>query len=149
MAVVGVHQPAINWTHDGVTSLFSKEDSMSLQFMSQHSSAHPSRASPGTLLPSPAFAEAPHSSSMEPAPEPHSSTKKKKTAKRKPPSDIRRSVSTPQLANLARTEIMPLSPTSDKRRNKLGYHRTSVACGKPTQGLTLLAECGPCKSRQV
>ncbi|EKG17959.1 hypothetical protein MPH_04816 [Macrophomina phaseolina MS6] len=30
---------------------------------------------------------------------------------------------------LALGESSPISPNSDKRRNKLGYHRTSVACG--------------------
>lgn len=43
---------------------------------------------------------------------------------------IRRSSSTPHMRNLALGAANDLSPTGDKRRNKLGYHRTSVACGK-------------------
>ncbi|OJD35575.1 zn2 cys6 dna-binding protein [Diplodia corticola] len=42
---------------------------------------------------------------------------------------IKRSSSTPHMRALALGESSPISPNSDKRRNKLGYHRTSVACG--------------------
>ncbi|KAL1648127.1 hypothetical protein SLS58_002454 [Diplodia intermedia] len=43
---------------------------------------------------------------------------------------IKRSSSTPHMRALALGESSPISPNSDKRRNKLGYHRTSVACGR-------------------
>ncbi|KAF1997950.1 hypothetical protein P154DRAFT_270782 [Amniculicola lignicola CBS 123094] len=43
--------------------------------------------------------------------------------------EIRRASSTPHMRNLALSTSGELSPTADKRRNKLGYHRTSVACG--------------------
>ncbi|KAF2712003.1 hypothetical protein K504DRAFT_192242 [Pleomassaria siparia CBS 279.74] len=56
------------------------------------------------------------------------SAKKRRASKGKIPSEIRRSSSTPHMHNLALTNSGELSPT-DKRRNKLGYHRTSVACG--------------------
>ena len=46
---------------------------------------------------------------------------------------IRRSSSTPHMRNMA-LGAADLSPTGDKRRNKLGYHRTSVACGKQDHG---------------
>ncbi|KAF2098034.1 hypothetical protein NA57DRAFT_76831 [Rhizodiscina lignyota] len=59
-----------------------------------------------------------------------SSGKKRKPSKPKLQQDLRRVASTPHIRGLAQTETSPLqSPTSDKRRNKLGYHRTSVACG--------------------
>jgi hypothetical protein len=58
------------------------------------------------------------------------STKKRRQSKGKIPAEIRRSTSTPHMRNLALSTSGELSPTSDKRRNKLGYHRTSVACGK-------------------
>ncbi|OCL11864.1 hypothetical protein AOQ84DRAFT_286339 [Glonium stellatum] len=54
--------------------------------------------------------------------------KKRRPSKGKVP-EIRRSVSTPHMRNLALANSGELSPTADKRRNKLGYHRTSVACG--------------------
>ena len=47
--------------------------------------------------------------------------------------EIRRSSSTPHMRNLTNASATgDISPTSmaDKRRNKLGYHRTSVACGE-------------------
>jgi ribosomal protein L13E len=56
--------------------------------------------------------------------------KKRKAAKGKVPADLRRSASTPHLRGPPTGDSGPLSPNSDKRRNKLGYHRTSVACGK-------------------
>lgn len=59
----------------------------------------------------------------------HSSTKKRRSSKSKVPSELRRSTSTPHMRNLALGNSGDLSPTSNKPRNKLGYHRTSVACG--------------------
>lgn len=59
-----------------------------------------------------------------------STLKKRKAAKGKGPADLRRSSSTPYLRGPSSSDSGPLSPNSDKRRNKLGYHRTSVACGK-------------------
>jgi hypothetical protein len=56
--------------------------------------------------------------------------KKRKDSKTKSPAELRRSSSTPHMRNLALASSGELSPTADKRRNKLGYHRTSVACGK-------------------
>ncbi|ORX97869.1 hypothetical protein BCR34DRAFT_496558 [Clohesyomyces aquaticus] len=57
------------------------------------------------------------------------SIKKRRASKAKVPPEIRRSSSTPHMRNLALATSGELSPTADKRRNKLGYHRTSVACG--------------------
>lgn len=59
----------------------------------------------------------------------HHSTKKRRSSKSKVPSDLRRSSSTPHMRHLALGNSGELSPTSNKPRNKLGYHRTSVACG--------------------
>lgn len=56
--------------------------------------------------------------------------KKRRASKDKTSSIIRRSASTPHMRNMALGTTSELSPTGDKRRNKLGYHRTSVACGK-------------------
>ncbi|KAH6618746.1 hypothetical protein C7974DRAFT_36462 [Boeremia exigua] len=56
----------------------------------------------------------------------HQLSKKRRSSKSKIPGELRRSTSTPHMRNLALGE---LSPTSNKARNKLGYHRTSVACG--------------------
>ena len=55
--------------------------------------------------------------------------KKRRKSKEKTSAVIRRSSSTPHMRNLALGNAGDLSPT-DKRRNKLGYHRTSVACGE-------------------
>lgn len=58
------------------------------------------------------------------------SSKKRKSSKSKPPPELRRPASTPHIRAPNHVETSPLaSPTSEKRRNKLGYHRTSVACG--------------------
>ena len=43
---------------------------------------------------------------------------------------IRKSMSTPNVRGQASAEAAALALSADKRRNKLGYHRTSVACGK-------------------
>lgn len=59
------------------------------------------------------------------------SNKKRKASRNKLPSDLKRSQSTPHIRGLAMADTTSsISPTMDKRRNKLGYHRTSVACGK-------------------
>jgi len=60
---------------------------------------------------------------------PPQSNKKRRSSKSKATEGIRRSVSTPHMRNLAQADTGSVSPTADKRRNKLGYHRTSVACG--------------------
>jgi hypothetical protein len=54
-------------------------------------------------------------------------SKKRKFPKSKLTSEIRRSASTPQIRGFAQSESA-LS-AADKRRNKLGYQRTSIACG--------------------
>ncbi|KAF4537403.1 Zn2 cys6 DNA-binding protein [Lasiodiplodia theobromae] len=54
---------------------------------------------------------------------------KRRHSRGKLPPQIKRSSSTPHMRALALGESSPISPNSDKRRNKLGYHRTSVACG--------------------
>lgn len=43
---------------------------------------------------------------------------------------LKRAFSTPNVRDHTIEEGMPLSPL-DKKRNKLGYHRTAVACGTP------------------
>ncbi|KAF2199657.1 hypothetical protein GQ43DRAFT_450107 [Delitschia confertaspora ATCC 74209] len=55
--------------------------------------------------------------------------KKRRPSKSKVPPEIRRSSSTPHMRHLALATSGELSPTANKQRNKLGYHRTSVACG--------------------
>lgn len=99
-------------------------------------SAPPPHPAPPPLVPSHDFAEqsqAPahlaFASSYHPAPSP--ALAKRRSSKGKLPLDlIKRSSSTPQMRNLAAVEGDSMSPTTDKKRNKLGYHRTSVACGK-------------------
>ncbi|KAI9670906.1 MAG: hypothetical protein M1817_003791 [Caeruleum heppii] len=44
-------------------------------------------------------------------------------------SSMKRSASTPNVRGQAAADAAALSYAADKRRNKLGYHRTSVACG--------------------
>lgn len=65
-------------------------------------------------------------------PGPEMSVKKRKASRGKMPSDLKRSESTPHIRGLAMSETNAISPPIDKRRNKLGYHRTSVACGMET-----------------
>lgn len=43
---------------------------------------------------------------------------------------VKRSMSTPNVRGQATAEAAALALSAEKRRNKLGYHRTSVACGK-------------------
>jgi hypothetical protein len=45
-------------------------------------------------------------------------------------SKVKRSMSTPNVRGQATAEAAALALSADKRRNKLGYHRTSVACGE-------------------
>ncbi|KAI7293701.1 hypothetical protein KC315_g19275 [Hortaea werneckii] len=52
-----------------------------------------------------------------------SNPKKRKPTKTKPSKQLPRSVSTPQLVGLS-----AMSDTDDKKRNKLGYQRISIAC---------------------
>ena len=46
------------------------------------------------------------------------------------PAKIKRSSSTPNVRGQASADAAALALSAEKRRNKLGYHRTSVACGK-------------------
>lgn len=43
---------------------------------------------------------------------------------------VKRSMSTPNVRGQATADAAALALSAEKRRNKLGYHRTSVACGK-------------------
>lgn len=45
------------------------------------------------------------------------------------PSTMKRAVSSPNVRDLANLETSAMS-NAEKKRNKLGYHRTAVACGK-------------------
>lgn len=60
------------------------------------------------------------------------SIKKRRPSKTKTIGELRRSSSTPHMRSLAVGSSGELSPTSNKARNKLGYHRSSVACGMAT-----------------
>ncbi|KAK4983310.1 hypothetical protein LTR66_008872 [Elasticomyces elasticus] len=60
--------------------------------------------------------------------------KKRKSSKVKASSTIKRSASTPLMRGAALPDHEPSSPSAaDKRRNKLGYQRTSVACDDAQQ----------------
>lgn len=50
---------------------------------------------------------------------------------------IKRSMSTPNVRGQSSADAAALALSADKRRNKLGYHRTSVACGEGMFHLTL------------
>lgn len=55
---------------------------------------------------------------------------RKRKASKSRPNDLRRSASTPHLGKVGQPDIGVLSPTNDKKRNKLGYHRSSIACSE-------------------
>lgn len=48
---------------------------------------------------------------------------------------IKRSMSTPNVRGQASSDAAALAISAEKRRNKLGYHRTSVACGEHSRPL--------------
>ncbi len=45
-------------------------------------------------------------------------------------SKVKRSMSTPNVRGQSSADAAALALSAEKRRNKLGYHRTSVACGE-------------------
>lgn len=53
----------------------------------------------------------------------------RRSSKNTMPAIMKRSASTPNVRGQAAADAAALSLAADKRRNKLGYHRTSVACG--------------------
>jgi hypothetical protein len=73
---------------------------------------------------------------------PHSSAgiaKRRKNSKVKMSPILKRAASTPQLNGLSVQESGGLSPSAlDKRRNKLGYQRISIACCKYTLNMLRL-----------
>ncbi|KAF1991616.1 hypothetical protein K402DRAFT_416901 [Aulographum hederae CBS 113979] len=104
---------------------------LSKKAMPRHIFTPPISASAEGFLASPQYASSPgHLYHMEPSLESLANSKKRKFAKRKDLANIRRPASSPHLHNLTMSEPSQLSPTSAaKGRNKLSYHRTSVACG--------------------
>ncbi|KZF20875.1 hypothetical protein L228DRAFT_240605 [Xylona heveae TC161] len=54
---------------------------------------------------------------------------RRRSSKGAGPTVLKRAVSTPNVRALASADSSSLPSSADKRRNKLGYHRTSVACG--------------------
>jgi len=73
-----------------------------------------------------------HAQPASPAqPKPNSpSLKKQGSSTGSKSAKIKRSMSTPNVRGQATAEAAALALSADKRRNKLGYHRTSVACGE-------------------
>ncbi|RMY64784.1 hypothetical protein D0863_09572 [Hortaea werneckii] len=65
-----------------------------------------------------------------------SNPKKRKPTKTKPSKQLPRSVSTPQLVGLS-----AMSDTDDKKRNKLGYQRISIACVDQQSALEGKSDC--------
>jgi len=127
-------------------SAFPKRDNMSQKF--PHAPTIPSdlgaTASPNFSI----------QSDQTPGPQgSETSVKKRKTSKVKPHSDLKRSQSTPHIRGLAMAETPAISPTIDKRRNKLGYHRTSVACGRPQSSSLCSYDAndfaGHCRKRKI
>lgn len=57
-----------------------------------------------------------------------SATPKRRPSKGQSSGVVKRSISSPNVGALATSTDVSLS-LAEKRRNKLGYHRTSVACG--------------------
>jgi hypothetical protein len=55
--------------------------------------------------------------------------RRKGSTKTAPPFTMKRAASTPNVRSMAGAEALAVS-VAEKRRNKLGYHRTSVACGQ-------------------
>jgi hypothetical protein len=109
--------------------------------MSYHPLAQPSGASfpipettsPGTVDDNSDYYSAQTDQAAETSPQ--QQLLKKRRASKDKATVIRRSSSTPHMRNLALGTASELSPPGgDKRRNKLGYHRTSVACGKHHHG---------------
>jgi hypothetical protein len=56
-------------------------------------------------------------------------SRRKGSTKTAPPFSMKRAASSPNVRSMAGTEALAVS-MAEKRRNKLGYHRTSVACGQ-------------------
>jgi len=57
-----------------------------------------------------------------------SSARRRTSVKGDRPSLLKRAVSSPNVRDLANLDTSAMS-SAEKKRNKLGYHRTSVACG--------------------
>jgi hypothetical protein len=58
-----------------------------------------------------------------------SSARRRTSIKGGMPGIMKRAVSSPNVRDLASLDTSAMS-NADKKRNKLGYHRTAVACGK-------------------
>lgn len=70
-----------------------------------------------------------HGAPRKSPPTPGNVHRRRRSTKGTMPAIIKRSASTPNVRGLASTDTTAMS-LADKRRNKLGYHRTSVACGE-------------------
>jgi hypothetical protein len=120
------------------------EHSLLLQPINTTMSYNPSTHSPDHLADANSFqspADYTHSKPILPGQDLSThqlASKKRRSSKSKNVGELRRSTSTPHMRNAALGNSGDLSPTSNKPRNKLGYHRTSVACGK---------EDAPCSHR--
>ncbi|KAI9878147.1 MAG: hypothetical protein M1830_001754 [Pleopsidium flavum] len=68
-----------------------------------------------------------HGAPRRSSPTPGNTHRRRRSTKGTMPAIIKRSSSTPNVRGLASTDTAGMS-LADKRRNKLGYHRTSVAC---------------------
>ncbi|PSS27884.1 hypothetical protein M430DRAFT_93507 [Amorphotheca resinae ATCC 22711] len=98
-------------------------DSGSASMGYQYATTSPGMDSSGNVMPS--FQHFPRNHTQSGSPAPTQSTTSE--APSKPASS--RSTSTPDVPGQETTDAAALALTAEKRRNKLGYHRTSVACG--------------------
>jgi hypothetical protein len=66
---------------------------------------------------------------MPKAPTLSPNTARRKGSTKTVPPSMKRAASTPNVRSMAGAEALAVA-MAEKRRNKLGYHRTSVACGQ-------------------
>lgn len=62
---------------------------------------------------------------------------------------IKRTMSTPNVRSSTSADAAALALSAEKRRNKLGYHRTSVACGKCNSAIFFWKAIVLCKVRRT
>jgi hypothetical protein len=120
------------WSMGDPPTAFSSTDSDALPTMAYQFPMGPSGLESSNMIPSYHHLPGEHTQPNSPADAKPSSPglKNRGTSTGSKSAKIKRSMSTPNVRGQSSADAAALALSAEKRRNKLGYHRTSVACGE-------------------
>lgn len=125
------HSKSGMWVTDDQPTAFSSIDSDAISIMAYQYPTGTSSMQPSNIIPTYHHLPGEHIQPSSPADSAPLSpgSRNRGISSGSKAAKVKRSMSTPNVRGQSASDAA-LALSADKRRNKLGYHRTSVACGK-------------------